>query len=285
MSEFLDELARSMTKAMPRRRALRMLGGALLGVALPAARATGARATHDCPAQDAFLCQCPSINGLFYKICCPNETPGAKYKCTCKAPPNGEARCTLIRKKTCGPDITSALEDALSRVKSEFAGWSGLKRYNACGDLVTLPAAAFSWDIRELGPGGREAFTNGYPGCGTCGNSVQVGNDCHYSGSVNYAAYGVMMRLCHDYMKTQDSAFTDWFSSEEMLELIYMHKNKSGTPAANFQASNEWALAGYRSGSLRPFPPGDRKECTGRCSKSYAGPGLTVNWLPWTIRP
>ena len=71
-----------------------------------------------------------------------------------------------------------------------------------------------------------------------------------------------------------------------MLELIYMHKNKTGTPAANFQASNEWALAGNRSsGSLRPFPPGDRKECTERCSRSYSGPGLTVNWLPNVIRP
>ena len=103
---------------------------------------------------------------------------------------------------------------------------------------------------------------------------------------MNYAAYGVMMRLCNDYFSQEDSVFADWFSSNEMLELIYMHKNKTGTPAANFQASNNWALSGYHSrSSLRPIPKGDRPDCKKRCSKSYSGPGLTVNWLPFVIGP
>ena len=105
MSEFLDELARSLTTAMPRRKAVRVVGGALLGLAIPAARATAAPATHDCPAQNAFLCQCPSINGLFYKICCPNPTPTVKYECQCKAPPGGHAAChPVVSKRDCqGP--------------------------------------------------------------------------------------------------------------------------------------------------------------------------------------
>ena len=44
MTEFLDELARSMAKPMPRRRALRLLGGALVSVAVPGFATTKARA-------------------------------------------------------------------------------------------------------------------------------------------------------------------------------------------------------------------------------------------------
>ena len=49
MSEFLDELARSMAKPMPRRRALRAIGSALITVAVPAALARPARASMAVP--------------------------------------------------------------------------------------------------------------------------------------------------------------------------------------------------------------------------------------------
>ena len=70
-----------------------------------------------------------------------------------------------------------------------------------------------------------------------------------------------------------------------MLELVYIHKNQTGSQAANFQASNEWALAGYNAGPVRPYPPGDRPNCKERCDKPYSGPGLTINWLPFVIGP
>ena len=66
--------------------------------------------------------------------------------------------------------------------------------------------------------------------------------------------------------------------------MIYMHKNKTGTQAGNFQASNEWALAGYENGTVRPTPPAERPQCK-PCPTGYAGSGLTVNWLPFVIRP
>ena len=92
MSQFFDDLARTLAQPMPRRRALRLAGGALVAVAVPGITATKAHATHDCPAQNAFLCACPNRD-LFYKICCPNPTPAARYECRCKAPPNGYAQC------------------------------------------------------------------------------------------------------------------------------------------------------------------------------------------------
>ena len=94
-----------------------------------------------------------------------------------------------------------------------------------------------------------------------------------------------MMRLCHDDFVKDDSSIADWFTQEEMLELVYMHKNQTGTQAANFQASNEWALVGYRGGSVKPTPPGDRKDCKERCSEDYSGAGFTVRWKPWTVGP
>ena len=309
MSELLDELARSMARSMPRRHALRVLGGAALGVWFGGSARSGRAATaeHWCHnevrANGWKYCQ-PESQACF-PACCPRERTCSKGECgsngccqwSCCDPcnprgsrPDGKGGCAPgpvspnCGPKVCGPDITNALEDALSRVKSEFSTWSSSKRYLACTGLVTVPAAAFSWDIRELGPGGRANFAKQYPGCGTCGHSVQVAGRCHYSGSVNYVVYGVMMRLCHDHLSRSESSIADWFSRNEMLEMIYIHKNQTGKQAANFQASNEWALAGYQTGSLRPSPPAERSNCDA-CPKSYSGPGLTVNWLPYVIGP
>ena len=321
MSDRLDDLARTLARPMPRGGALRLLGRALLVTAVPggltgAARAATGRSTActGCGVPHGAGCvlnkTCGSGDMKGFPVCC--KWPGffgsfqygpAGGQCAQAGghglnPPGGLACCCpagsacgappgppcVATQKVCGPDVTGALESALGRVKSTFAGWSDLRRANVCGDLVTLPAAAFNWDVRELGPGGREAFQKRYGGCSSCGYTVAVGGRCHYSGSVNYVVYGVMMRLCHDHFSSSDSWFADWFTREEMLEMIYMHKNKTGTQAGNFQASNEWALAGYETGTVRPTPPAERPQCT-PCPDAYAGPGLTVNWLPFTIRP
>ncbi|MFN8221767.1 MAG: hypothetical protein U0R50_00810 [Gaiellales bacterium] len=313
MSEILDEVARGLATSMPRRRALSIVGMALVGLCT-AGRAGGARKPlrkqeHWCHKEVRAngWKYCQQESQACFPTCCPREWACSKGKCgsngccewACCDPckphaaggPDGAGGCKpgpvpdRCAPKTCGPDITAALEAALGRVKSEFAGWSDAKRLVACTGLTTIPAAAFTWDIRELGPGGRADFTRRHQGCTTCGFAVQVGRDCHYSGSVNYIAYGAMMRLCHDHYASEGSSFKEWFSSNEMLELIYIHKNQSGTQAANFQASNEWALAGYNPGQVRPYPPGDRPECEKRCTTPYNGRGLTVNWLPYVIGP
>ena len=73
-----------------------------------------------------------------------------------------------------------------------------------------------------------------------------------------------------------------------MLDLIYIHKNAnfSLTQGANFQASNDWSLAGYHNGSARPTPPGDsdRRDCA-KCPTAYTGRGLSVHWFLDVIRP
>jgi hypothetical protein len=58
MTEFLDELARSMAKPMPRRRALRLLGGALVSVAVPGIATTKARAASASCRAGEIVCKC-----------------------------------------------------------------------------------------------------------------------------------------------------------------------------------------------------------------------------------
>ena len=97
-----------------------------------------------------------------------------------------------------------------------------------------------------------------------------------------------MMRLCHDDFVKDDSTVADWFSQQEMLEMIYIHKsfNTSLTQGANFEASNEWALVGYRNGRIKPIPAGDRAECNKQlCGKKYSGRGFRVNWSYNLIGP
>ncbi len=106
MSELFDELARSLTTSMPRRRALRMLGGVLVGVAVPGLAATKANgATRVTCTSSEFLCKCPNRD-LFYQLCCPNPTPQVRYECKCKAPPEGYAECRKVTRCN-GPTCTT----------------------------------------------------------------------------------------------------------------------------------------------------------------------------------
>ena len=130
MSEFLDELARSMAKPMPRRRALRMLGGALAGAALPGAWASRALAGvkgqqfHLCnPDPRCFLCECPAPpagdgTALFYKICCPKNGPTLGDNCVCYKPPNGGAACKPKKRcdATCGKECCKEGECCCDRI-------------------------------------------------------------------------------------------------------------------------------------------------------------------------
>ncbi len=98
MSEFLDELARTLAKPMPRRRALKLLGGAMVSVAAPAivarpARAAPQRTEAGCP---PGVCGVPFIQGCQSAGKCPSTHP-----ICCKFPgklgaidPNSEGLCS-----------------------------------------------------------------------------------------------------------------------------------------------------------------------------------------------
>ncbi len=182
-------------------------------------------------------------------------------------------------KKVCGPDISNALEDVLSRTKAAFAGWTPLQRAVACTALVQTPIGAVGWEINQLGPGGREqAEKNFQPDCATCGGSlsVQVGDGCHHAGSVNYVSYGVMLRLCHDHLENMGSTLSSTYSEEQMALYITIWKSLRGAP--NLTASLKWAKAGYNGWPRGSTPSPELPSCA-KCQKPLTS-RLTVRWLP-----
>ena len=99
MTAFLDELARTMARPMPRRRALRIVGGAVVAAAVPGFATTKARAAssfHDCEPKGGRLCECNCKGEVCQRICC---SPAEEYDCNCLSVAGGAA-CKCKRK--CG---------------------------------------------------------------------------------------------------------------------------------------------------------------------------------------
>ena len=220
----------------------------------------------------------PDKNGVTAFKCCKKEErccPAKDGTVSCCSP---DERCDPLTKQcrrpeVCGPDITEALKDVLSRTRTAFAKWSPTQRNVACISLVQTPIAAFGWEINQLGPGGREqGVKNFQPECATCGGSlsVQVGSGCHYAGSVNYVVYGVMMQLCHDELE----GFV--FTEKEMGRNITIWKWVRQAP--NLDASLGWAKAGYNGWPSEPTPRPELPTCE-KCPKKLTS-RLTVRWQP-----
>jgi hypothetical protein len=206
-----------------------------------------------------------------FPICC------ARGETLCDEP---QARGGVICcKKVCGPDITDALKDAVSRTRAAFAKWSSIQRAAACITLVDTPIGAFGWEINQLGPGGREQVAKRYqPECATCGGSlsVRVGSGCHYAGSANYVIYGVMLSLCHAHLESKHSGEARFYGEEWMTRYITTWKMLRGAP--NLRASLNWAKAGYNDWPSVPTPPPELPSCL-ECPKQLTS-RLTVRWLP-----
>jgi len=167
MSEFLDELARTVARPMPRSRAIRLLGVAIASAAVgsvaprPAA-ARGARHsrtfchTAKCPLghppdpNDPFtkLCKCHEkpivgVGGettMCNRICCDPEL----HRCVC---PPGAAGCQC--KQPCGPDLHQCCSD--DEFCSNPAKEEGNPRLGLCCKL--------GWSgCGPNGPGGQHEF-------------------------------------------------------------------------------------------------------------------------------
>jgi hypothetical protein len=97
--QFLDELARTMAAPMPRRRALRILGGALVSVSVPGIFTTRAHAAarfHRCVPEGGELCECNCKGEVCQRNCC---TPKEVYTCKCGTVAEG-AGC--VCRRPCG---------------------------------------------------------------------------------------------------------------------------------------------------------------------------------------
>jgi hypothetical protein len=101
MSEFLDDLARTLAQPMPRRRAVRVMAVTVAGAMLSGRGVTTAAArpsASGCPDPgDLFCGNCPNVNGLNYgDICCPGPNAARYWECHCVPGPGGGNTCRKI---------------------------------------------------------------------------------------------------------------------------------------------------------------------------------------------
>jgi hypothetical protein len=180
-----------------------------------------------------------------------------------------------LPERVCGPDISEKLAEVLAEVRTTFASWSGGDQGRACVEILNLPMALSAWDIVDLFVPETEwlRLLPFFPTCGTpgpgpnddfedaklCSNSVEVDGKCFLAGTVNYALFGQMCRLCSDahlFFSTLQLITESplailptpipihWRSDREtMLDMITIYKlggtwDDDGPPRA-------WAAAGF----------------------------------------
>jgi len=189
----------------------------------------------------------------------------------------------------CGPDVTTKTIDALDKTRTTFAGWSSTDQANACFALDSLITGGIAWDINELH---NNAWILSYrPQCAThgatpaCGSSVQIHDNCHYAGSVNYVVFGVMCKLCNSHFTAIGSvAHASEFTESAMLDLVNKYKGTGltglQTPSSNFVESKNWATAGYHGWPAAGDPSADRSNCAPVCPQPYTGATFGVHWVP-----
>jgi hypothetical protein len=204
---------------------------------------------------------------------------------------------TATPRRICGPDITGSLTTMLATVEPWFKGLGLLERATSCAALgsggILLGVNPFmAWDIRELflpDTGWLDPYFRlrscGSPrntGCdtdptrhlcetaGSCGNSVVVDGKCILAGTANYALFGKMCRLCHDY--------TGLTSRFDMRTKIGLYNIFDPTPPT------EVALAAY-DGTFPSVPAAaaNRGACTGRCGETRGG-SFDFIWEPYRAR-
>ncbi|MDQ6867026.1 MAG: DUF4157 domain-containing protein [Pseudomonadota bacterium] len=202
--------------------------------------------------------------------------------------------------RICGPDITTSITTMLGTVEPWFRGLTGFEQSRSCvalgpGAPLVGVNPIMAWDTRELflpNTGWLDAYFRdwscGSPrdsGCdtdptrnlcetaGTCGNSVVVGGKCMLAGTANYALFGKMCRLCHDY--------TGRWSRWDMRAIIGVYKTLAGDDST---PPKEVASAAY-DGTFPTVPAAaeNRGTCTGLCGLTHSG-AFDFIWEPYRSR-
>jgi hypothetical protein len=172
----------------------------------------------------------------------------------------------------CGPDVTAPLAGAMSALRSAWAGWTADQRDDARWALQNIACAPDAWDIVELHNNlwiSRDYQPLGCATTGTtphCGESVQVGGECHFAPGVNYVLFGAMCKLCDIWPAT-------------MNLMIYAHKVHWTGMDPDYDSAKRWARAGYEGWPASAAPVGDRNNCASSCPAA-APSAFDFHWFP-----
>jgi RHS repeat-associated protein len=205
--------------------------------------------------------------------------------------PSGQQTCSA-----CGPDVTAPVRAALQMTINQFWSWSDARKHGQCNQLVDVSSGGglICWDIEQLhywawklgGPYDDHSY---YPTCATpsatCGNTLAINSTCWYAGSINYVVFGVMMRICNDWvMRSLTYGWND-FSISTLRDLVWLYKGRPGRTSPNYEQSLAWAESGYSyySAAVNPSTVApDRPHCNNSCGSWKTG-SMSVHWLPLTL--
>jgi hypothetical protein len=215
--------------------------------------------------------------------------------------PSGGSTGASTASGVCGPNVGSALAAVLADVGATFTGWTADQKRQNCSALTHTgddatggPVAEMAWDINQLFLP-HTAWLRGYPApCATppapasnvedpstCGNSVELDGQCFLAGTVNYALFGKICRLCKDEFPVR-YFYLDPAGIVQLVTAwkIYDHLiNKTPWDAPG--PASEMALIGYSGYPGHSPSRGNRPQCaTGVCHPPPAVPTFTWTWVP-----
>ena len=190
----------------------------------------------------------------------------------------------------CGPDIDTALTNVLVKIQRDFAAAETGDKRMACWNLHIPPMAIMAWDILDLFLP-HTSWVNNTVACATplgaegvedpqgCTNSVWAGGHCHLAGTANYATWGIVQKLCFDFVEGDSwwmRPMVNWHTEGMTSGLISTYKalstDDTGPPT-------EWAFATYRGGPTARPAHGNRDGCS-RCGGPATGRVFDYSWSP-----
>jgi len=204
----------------------------------------------------------------------------------------------------CGPDIDGQLTTVLTDIQQYFRGMSRWRRHRSCQQLEAPFAYSMAWDINQLYLPKTDwlrssQFASTSPPCSLpqaadgqnledpqiCGNTVRVNGKCNLAGTVNYAAFGIMMSECWDFY---DSApwyagllWTQkpFYNERAMRALIWAWKKVLNDDDPGPPTEFAWATFD-RGPSGRPNVE-NRPQCKAPCESTATPPHFTFTWGPY----
>lgn len=221
--------------------------------------------------------------------------------------------------KICGPDVSGEVARVWRQIQTDFGSWDFGQKESACRYLIQpiiidpstgdlgLNKDAFDTLGLFLNTAGWTQRPPYHPPCGvpgstgnpcdnrdpghenpnTCSNTVQIGSGCWLTGTANYGTYGVMMKLCNDWINSPLARFLvphllrQAFSYTAMVSLITAYKiydqENPAWPIA-------WSSATYLGGPGSSPPGGNRPDCLPTCSVPFTTPPFDYVWEPTRAR-
>ncbi len=225
--------------------------------------------------------------------------------------------------KVCGPDVSAETARVWRQVQSDFGGWSFGQKEASCRYLIQpvvpnpgtgrwgLNIDAFDTLGLFLNTAGWTQRPPYHPPCGVpgslgnpcnnrdplhedpnrCSNTVKIGSGCWLTGTANYGTYGVMMKLCYDWVTSPAARLILPFAIQQMLSSAFSYSTMVALISAYKLYDREnpalpvaWSSATYLGGPSSSPSGGNRPGCQTTCSVPFSTPAFDYVWEPAKAR-